>query len=72
MLEKLNGYAQDSGEGRWMIDDAIEKNVRDPTLITALRTRFRSRQKESFNEKCCPACATHSAVMKSGVRSISF
>jgi 6-phosphogluconate dehydrogenase len=43
-LSKLVGQVQDSGEGRWMIDDALEKNVPVPTLTTALFTRFRSRQ----------------------------
>ena len=54
-LEKLRGYVQDSGEGRWMIADAIEKDVPVPTLTTALFTRFRSRQEESFAEKMLAA-----------------
>ncbi len=54
-LEKLKGYVQDSGEGRWMIADAIEKDVPVPTLTTALFTRFRSRQEESFAEKMLAA-----------------
>ena len=54
-LEQLKGYVQDSGEGRWMIADAIEKDVPVPTLTTALFTRFRSRQEESFAEKMLAA-----------------
>jgi 6-phosphogluconate dehydrogenase len=54
-LEKLKGFVQDSGEGRWMIVDAIEKDVPVPTLTTALFTRFRSRQTESFAEKMLAA-----------------
>lgn len=54
-LEKLKGYVQDSGEGRWMIQDAIDKDVPVPTLTTALFTRFRSRQSESFSEKMLAA-----------------
>jgi len=54
-LEKLKGYVQDSGEGRWMIADAIEKDVPVPMLTTALFTRFRSRQDESFAEKMLAA-----------------
>ena len=54
-LEKLKGYVQDSGEGRWMVADAIEKDVPVPTLTTALFTRFRSRQEESFAEKMLAA-----------------
>jgi 6-phosphogluconate dehydrogenase len=54
-LEQIKGYVQDSGEGRWMIADAIDKNVPVPTLTTALFTRFRSRQEESFAEKLLAA-----------------
>ena len=54
-LENLKGYVQDSGEGRWMIADAIEKDVPVPTLTLALFTRFRSRQTESFAEKMLAA-----------------
>ena len=54
-LEGLKGYVQDSGEGRWTILDAIEKDVPVPTLTAALFTRFRSRQQESFAEKMLAA-----------------
>ncbi len=54
-LDTLKGYVQDSGEGRWMIVDAIEKDVPVPTLTTALFTRFRSRQEQSFAEKMLAA-----------------
>jgi len=54
-LETLKGDVQDSGEGRWMIMDAIEKNVPVPNLTTALFTRFRSRQREPFAEKLLAA-----------------
>jgi 6-phosphogluconate dehydrogenase len=54
-LSKLKGFVQDSGEGRWMIADAIEKDVPVPALTTALFTRFRSRQAESFSEKMLAA-----------------
>jgi 6-phosphogluconate dehydrogenase len=54
-LEKLKGYVQDSGEGRWMIADALDKDVPVPTLTAALFTRFRSRQEESFAEKMLAA-----------------
>ena len=50
-LEKLKGYVQDSGEGRWTLLDALDKDVPVPTLTAALFTRFRSRQGESFAEK---------------------
>lgn len=54
-LDSLKGYVQDSGEGRWMIMEAIEKDVPVPTLTTALFTRFRSRQETSFAEKMLAA-----------------
>jgi 6-phosphogluconate dehydrogenase len=54
-LEGIKGYVQDSGEGRWTILDAIDKDVPVPTLTAALFTRFRSRQDESFAEKLLAA-----------------
>ncbi|MGH7410067.1 MAG: phosphogluconate dehydrogenase (NAD(+)-dependent, decarboxylating) [Candidatus Methylomirabilis sp.] len=54
-LEGVKGYVQDSGEGRWTVLDAIEKDVPVPTLTAALFTRFRSRQEESFAEKLLAA-----------------
>ena len=54
-LEGLKGYVQDSGQGRWTILDAIDKDVPVPTLTAALFTRFRSRQEESFAEKMLAA-----------------
>jgi 6-phosphogluconate dehydrogenase len=54
-LKGLKGYVQDSGEGRWMLMDALDKDVPVPTLSTALFTRFRSRQDESFAEKMLAA-----------------
>jgi 6-phosphogluconate dehydrogenase len=54
-LEKLKGYVEDSGEGRWMIHEALNKDVPVPALSAALFTRFRSRQQESFAEKLLAA-----------------
>ncbi len=54
-LEALKGYVQDSGEGRWMVQDALDKDVPVPTLTAALFTRFRSRQETSFAEKLLAA-----------------
>ncbi len=54
-LAGLTGYVQDSGEGRWMIREAIDKDVPVPTLTAALFTRFRSRQDSSFAEKLLAA-----------------
>ena len=54
-LSHFKGEVQDSGEGRWMVMDAIDKDVPVPTLTAALFTRFRSRQQESFAEKTLAA-----------------
>lgn len=54
-LEHVAGYVQDSGEGRWMIQEALDRDVPVPTLTAALFTRFRSRQEASFAEKMLAA-----------------
>jgi 6-phosphogluconate dehydrogenase len=50
-LERIKGYVEDSGEGRWTVLDAIEKDVPAMVLTASLYTRFRSRQEESFADK---------------------
>ncbi len=54
-LEHVAGYVQDSGEGRWMIREALDRDVPVPALTAALFTRFRSRQEASFAEKMLAA-----------------
>jgi 6-phosphogluconate dehydrogenase len=46
-LAKLKGYAQDSGEGRWTVQAAIDMAVPLPVITAALFARFASRQDES-------------------------
>jgi 6-phosphogluconate dehydrogenase len=50
-LEKIRGYVEDSGEGRWTIAEAIAEDVPVPTITAALFARFASRQEESFAAK---------------------
>jgi 6-phosphogluconate dehydrogenase len=50
-LEKIRGYVQDSGEGRWTIAEAIAEDVPVPVITAALFARFASRQDESFAAK---------------------
>jgi 6-phosphogluconate dehydrogenase len=50
-LEKIEGYVEDSGEGRWTIAEAIAEDVPVPVISAALFARFASRQKESFAAK---------------------
>jgi 6-phosphogluconate dehydrogenase len=49
------GYVQDSGEGRWTIQAAIDESVPADVLTAALYVRFRSRQEHTFAEKCLSA-----------------
>ncbi|HSS44143.1 MAG TPA: decarboxylating 6-phosphogluconate dehydrogenase [Thermoanaerobaculia bacterium] len=54
-LAGIKGYVEDSGEGRWTLQEAIERSVPVPTLADALFARFASRQKESFSAKVIAA-----------------
>ncbi len=54
-LDKFSGHVDDSGEGRWTIEAAIEEAVPVPVLSTALFTRFRSRSGNTFGEKLLSA-----------------
>jgi 6-phosphogluconate dehydrogenase len=50
-LEKIKGWVEDSGEGRWTIAEAIAEDVPVPVISAALYARFASRQDESFAAK---------------------
>ena len=54
-LNGFSGYVQDSGEGRWTVEAAIEEAVPADVLSTALYARFRSRQEHTFGEKMLSA-----------------
>jgi 6-phosphogluconate dehydrogenase len=54
-LEGISGYVEDSGEGRWTIAEAIERDVPATVLAYALFARFRSRQQDSFGAKLIAA-----------------
>jgi 6-phosphogluconate dehydrogenase len=54
-LEEYTGFVQDSGEGRWTIQAAIDEAVPADVLSAALYTRFRSRQEHTFAEKMLSA-----------------
>ncbi len=54
-LSKYSGFVQDSGEGRWTIQAALEESVPAEVLTAALYTRFRSRQEHTFAEKMLSA-----------------
>ena len=54
-LESYEGFVQDSGEGRWTIQAAIDEAVPAEVLSAALYARFRSRQQHTFAEKLLSA-----------------
>jgi 6-phosphogluconate dehydrogenase len=54
-LEKIEGYVDDSGEGRWTVFEAINESVPAPAISAALYARFASRQDESFAAKVAAA-----------------
>jgi 6-phosphogluconate dehydrogenase len=50
-LAGIKGYVEDSGEGRWTVEQAIESAVPLPVISAALYARFASRQEDSFAAK---------------------
>jgi 6-phosphogluconate dehydrogenase len=54
-LDGFVGFVQDSGEGRWTVQAAIEESVPADVLTASLYTRFRSRQEHTFAEKLLSA-----------------
>jgi 6-phosphogluconate dehydrogenase len=54
-LAGLKPYVEDSGEGRWTVEDAVNKSVPAPTITAALFARFRSRRDNSFADRLLAA-----------------
>ncbi len=54
-LQKIKGYVEDSGEGRWTVLEAIDKNVPAEVLTLSLMRRFRSRQEDTFTDRVLAA-----------------
>ena len=54
-LDSYSGYIEDSGEGRWTLQAAIDEAVPAEVLSAALFTRFRSRQSHTYAEKIISA-----------------
>jgi len=50
-LEAVRGYVEDSGEGRWTVQEAIDQGVPLPIITLSLMRRFASRQPQSFSAK---------------------
>jgi len=54
-LEKIKGYVEDSGEGRWTVQDAIDQDVPLWTITASLFARFRSRESDPFADRMLAA-----------------
>jgi 6-phosphogluconate dehydrogenase len=54
-LKGIRGYVDDTGEGRWTVEAAIDENVPAPVITLSLIARMASRQDESFSAKVVAA-----------------
>ena len=54
-LEHLKGWVADSGEGRWTLQESIDRDVPAPVIALSLLMRFRSRQDDSYGAKVLAA-----------------
>jgi 6-phosphogluconate dehydrogenase len=54
-LEGIPGVVQDSGEGRWTVQQAVESGVAAPVITLSLYQRFLSRQQDAFSNKVLTA-----------------
>jgi 6-phosphogluconate dehydrogenase len=54
-LDALRGFVQDSGEGRWTVEAAIDEDVPAPIITESLFRRFSSRQTDAFSNKVLAA-----------------
>jgi 6-phosphogluconate dehydrogenase len=50
-LASIRGYVEDSGEGRWTVQEALDQDVPAPVITLSLMRRFASRQDSSFSAK---------------------
>jgi 6-phosphogluconate dehydrogenase len=54
-LEKIRGWVDDSGEGRWTVQEAIDRDIPAEVLTLSLMRRFRSRQDNTFTDRVLAA-----------------
>jgi len=54
-LSDIQAYVEDSGEGRWTVQQAIESGVSAPVIALSLMGRFRSRDPDSFSDRVVAA-----------------
>ncbi len=70
-LSSIKGYVDDSGEGRWTVQQAVELAVPAPVIAASLFQRFRSRESDSFSDRLLAALRNEfggHAVVKAGKR----
>ncbi len=69
-FEEIKGEVVDSGEGRWTVEEAIERAVPAPVISASLYARFASRQSDSFADKLLAALRNqfggHAVTLESG------
>lgn len=54
-LDKIRGVMHSSGEGKWMLETALEKSVATPVIALSLMMRYRSQQEDTFSGKVVAA-----------------
>ncbi|HZS35118.1 MAG TPA: decarboxylating 6-phosphogluconate dehydrogenase [Methylomirabilota bacterium] len=54
-LQRIRGWVEDSGEGRWTVQDAVEQSVPAWTITASLFARFRSREEDAFSDRLLAA-----------------
>jgi 6-phosphogluconate dehydrogenase len=68
-LSSISGYVEDSGEGRWTVQQAIDTAVTAPVIASSLFQRFRSRETDAFSDKVLAALRQEfggHAILKAG------
>lgn len=68
-LSSISGYVEDSGEGRWTVQQAIDTAIPAPVITSSLFQRFRSRETDAFSDKVLAALRQEfggHAVLKAG------
>jgi 6-phosphogluconate dehydrogenase len=72
-LSSISGYVEDSGEGRWTVQQAIDTAVPAPVIASSLFQRFRSRKTDAFSDKVLAALRQEfggHAVLKAGQKKL--
>jgi 6-phosphogluconate dehydrogenase len=54
-LDSVDAYVEDTGEGRWTVQESIELSIPTPVITQSLQARFRSRQDQPFGAKLLAA-----------------